>query len=210
MKKRGLIILCVLAGMSFLAKAEDWAEWLSKGRQIAESVGIFQEKSQNIQQYSGKVVKVSDGDTVWVVDSDGLRHKIRLAYIDAPESQQAHGKAARDALNALAYGKTVEVWVFDRDRYKREVAQIRLNDRDLNLAQIEQGHAWHYVSIAKRQQSETGYALYAAAEMNARYHKKGLWRQRNPQAPWDFRRREREKQESAGNKSGRENNKKNR
>lgn len=207
MKKRGLIILCVLAGISFLTKAEGWTEWLSKGRQMVESVGSFQQESQTIKQYSGKVVKVSDGDTLWVVDSNGLRHKIRLAYIDAPESQQAHGKAARDALNDLAYRKTVDVWVFDRDRYQREVAQIHLNDRDLNLAQIEQGHAWHYVSIAKRQQSKMGYALYAAAEMDARYHKKGLWRQREPQVPWDFRRREREKQEAAGNKSGRENNK---
>ena len=36
-----------------------------------------------------KVVKVSDGDTVHVLDQAKERHKIRLGGIDAPERKQA-------------------------------------------------------------------------------------------------------------------------
>ena len=39
-----------------------------------------------------KVVKVSDGDTVHVLDQTKTKHKIRLGGIDAPERKQAFGK----------------------------------------------------------------------------------------------------------------------
>ena len=39
----------------------------------------------------GKVVKVSDGDTVTILTSDKTQHKIRLNDIDAPEKKQAFG-----------------------------------------------------------------------------------------------------------------------
>lgn len=38
-----------------------------------------------------KVVKVSDGDTVHVLDQSTVEHKIRLGGIDAPEKKQAFG-----------------------------------------------------------------------------------------------------------------------
>ena len=39
----------------------------------------------------GKVVGVSDGDTVTVLDAERHQHKVRLAGIDAPEKAQAFG-----------------------------------------------------------------------------------------------------------------------
>ena len=36
----------------------------------------------------GRISRVSDGDTIQLLDSDGVRHKVRLAKIDAPESKQ--------------------------------------------------------------------------------------------------------------------------
>ena len=39
----------------------------------------------------GKVVKVSDGDTITILTSDKTQHKIRLNDIDAPEKKQAFG-----------------------------------------------------------------------------------------------------------------------
>ncbi len=38
-----------------------------------------------------KVLKVTDGDTVHVLDQSTVRHKIRLGGIDAPEKKQAFG-----------------------------------------------------------------------------------------------------------------------
>ena len=55
---------------------------------------------------TGRVVGVSDGDTITVLDSTKTRHKIRLAGIDAPESKQAFGQASKKSLAAM---------VFDRD-----------------------------------------------------------------------------------------------
>ena len=77
--------------------------------------------------------------------------------------------------------------MFDTDQYGREVAQIRLHGRDINLAQIEEGHAWHYVSIAKRRQDKADFAAYSRAEAGARSSRFGLWRAQSPQAPWAYR-----------------------
>ena len=40
---------------------------------------------------TGKVVKIRDGDTLYVLDANHKQHKIRLAGIDAPERKQAYG-----------------------------------------------------------------------------------------------------------------------
>ena len=40
---------------------------------------------------TGKVVKITDGDTLYVLDANYKEHKIRLAGIDAPERKQAYG-----------------------------------------------------------------------------------------------------------------------
>ena len=39
---------------------------------------------------SGRVVAVSDGDTIKVLDSEKRQHTIRLSGIDAPEKAQSH------------------------------------------------------------------------------------------------------------------------
>jgi endonuclease YncB( thermonuclease family) len=43
---------------------------------------------------SGRVVSVSDGDTITVLDSINNQHKIRLGGIDAPEKKQAFGNVS--------------------------------------------------------------------------------------------------------------------
>ncbi len=40
---------------------------------------------------TGTVVKITDGDTLYVLDANYKEHKIRLAGIDAPERKQAYG-----------------------------------------------------------------------------------------------------------------------
>ena len=39
----------------------------------------------------GKVVGISDGDTITVLTENKVRYKIRLAEIDTPESRQPYG-----------------------------------------------------------------------------------------------------------------------
>lgn len=58
---------------------------------------------------NGKVVKITDGDTLVVLDAGNTQHKIRLSGIDAPESNQPFGKRSKEALSALVGGQRVEV-----------------------------------------------------------------------------------------------------
>ena len=185
-----LILLAAAAAFAAHLGYADGNEWLQQGAQWLRQAETAA-PAPSAAHFQARVTAVTDGDSVRATDSHGQRRKIRLAYIDAPELQQAHGTAARDALRRLRGGQQVEVAVFDTDQYGREVAQIRLHGRDINLAQIEQGHAWHYVSIAKRRQDKAGFAAYSRAEAGARSSRAGLWRGKSPQAPWTYRKAQR-------------------
>ena len=58
---------------------------------------------------TGKVVKITDGDTLYVLDANYTQHKIRLVGIDAPERKQAYGLASRKHLASIVAGKQVTV-----------------------------------------------------------------------------------------------------
>lgn len=142
-------------------------------------------------QYTGRVKAVSDGDTLRLIDKNGRTHKIRLAYIDAPETTQAYGQIAKTHLQNLVLNETITVKVIDVDQYQREVAQISKNNIDINLKLLEEGHAWHYRSIAAKTQNKAEFYQYEAAEKQARSQRQGLWKQRHPQAPWAYRKEQR-------------------
>ncbi len=76
---------------------------------------------------TGKVVKITDGDTLYVLDANYKEHKIRLAGIDAPERRQAYGLASRKHLLSIVAGKQVTVEYQKRDRYGRIVAGVSRN-----------------------------------------------------------------------------------
>ncbi len=57
---------------------------------------------------TGKVGRVVDGDTLYVLDANYKEHKIRLAGIDAPERKQAYGLASRKHLASLVAGQQVK------------------------------------------------------------------------------------------------------
>ena len=141
--------------------------------------------------YAATVTAVADGDTVRVSDSHGRSRRVRLAYIDAPEMSQAGGIASRDALRQAVLGQKVRVEVFDTDQYGRQVARVLLDGRDVNVQQIRQGNAWHYRSIARRNQNPADYAQYERSEAAAKQERAGLWRDRSPMAPWTYRQQQR-------------------
>ena len=72
----------------------------------------------------GKAIKITDGDTVHVLQADHTKEKIRLAGIDAPERKQPHGKKATRYLASLIGNKLVTVEYSKRDRYGRIVGKI--------------------------------------------------------------------------------------
>jgi endonuclease YncB( thermonuclease family) len=136
---------------------------------------------------TGKVVKITDGDTLYVLDANNKQHKIRLAGIDAPERKQAYGLASRKHLASIVAGKQVTVEYEKRDRYGRIVGKVLLDGMDVCLEQVKAGFAWHYKKY-QHEQSLEDQRLYADAENKARYERLGLWRENNPNPPWEYRR----------------------
>ncbi len=56
---------------------------------------------------TGKVVKITDGDTLYVLDANYKQYKIRLAGIDAPERKQAYGLASHKRLASMVAGQLI-------------------------------------------------------------------------------------------------------
>jgi endonuclease YncB( thermonuclease family) len=145
----------------------------------------------------GRVVSVSDGDTITVLDSDHQQHKIRLSGIDAPEKAQAFGQRSKENLSRLVFGRDVTVVWHKKDRYGRTVGKIMVADpscldadcpRDLDAchAQVVAGMAWWYRQYAREQEAGDAHR-YELAEQDARARRIGLWADPSPTPPWDWR-----------------------
>ncbi len=141
---------------------------------------------------TGRVVRVTDGDTIVVLDASKTQHKIRLQGIDAPERHQAYGTKSKEHLSDLVAGKTVVVDYSKLDRYQRILGKVLLGGEDVNLEQVEAGLAWHYKKY-QGEQSPSDRVKYSDAELEARRRKIGLWHDPNPMPPWDYRQVKRER-----------------
>ena len=131
----------------------------------------------------GKVVKVTDGDTITILDSENKQIRIRLYGIDAPEKAQDFGKVSREYLAELVAGKTVNVTVLDIDRYGRSVGRIEIEGKEVAEEMLKSGLAWLYTSYCKIPECEQWKEL----ENQARVAKIGLWSNPTAQAPWLWR-----------------------
>lgn len=133
------------------------------------------------QRFSVKVVGISDGDTFTCINNDNLQLKIRIYGIDAPEKKQAFGNKSKEYLSSLIFGKTVIVNVQSQDSWGRHIAYVYTPDGDdVSLLMLTAGMAWHFVKYDNT-------AAYSNAELDARKMKRGLWYDKAPLAPWDFR-----------------------
>lgn len=142
-------------------------------------------KSVRSGTFSGKVVGVSDGDTIRVLHNR-REVNVRLWGIDSPEKRQAFGTQAKKFVSDAVFGRTVTVEVRDKDRYGRTLGWVTTADRrELNLELVRTGHAWWYREYAARD------TRLAAAERDARAARRGLWSAERPVPPWDYRKRQR-------------------
>lgn len=149
-----------------------------------------QEAPRKGEGVTGRIVGVSDGDTLKVLTPDLVELKVRLAGIDTPEKTQAFGKVAKYELGQRAFGKQAEVRVLARDRYGRSVAMVAVEGQDLGLAMLQAGLAWFYRDYQKDLPPDVRQA-YDAAEAKARAAGEGLWRDPNPTPPWAWRKAKR-------------------
>ncbi len=132
------------------------------------------------------VVRVADGDTIEVRSTDGEPQRVRFHGIDAPELGQAYGRAAKRELAELVAGANVTLEVRDVDPYDRLVAVVHLTAQteatNVNAELVRRGYAWVY-------RRYTDDPELIRLEREAREDQRGLWRDRDPEPPWDWRRR---------------------
>jgi micrococcal nuclease len=134
------------------------------------------------------VVSVGDGDTLRVRNQQGQPVTIRLGCIDAPElKQNPWGQQSRTRLGQLLpVGQSVQVRSIERDKYKRLVAEVFINNRSVNLTMVQEGQAVVYRQYLKGCDSTK--EQFLQAEADAKQQKLGFWNQSQPTMPWDFRR----------------------
>ena len=128
---------------------------------------------------SGKTVGVHDVDTITVLQGR-TQYKIRLEGIDTPELKQAFGTKAKQALSGKVFGKKVQVKWEEKDRYGRILGSVYVGRRWINNEMLVEGYGWHYKQYSKDR-------VLAQSEDAAKRAKIGLWRDRNPTPPWEFR-----------------------
>lgn len=144
-------------------------------------IPIGQSSLEN-QTFAAKVIRIIDGDTMEVL-YENTPIKIRLAHIDCPEKRgkQPFGNNAKIALSDLCFGQMVTVQGENYDRYKRLIAVIINNKKQVvNQEMVKQGMGWHF----KRYSTAV---LYDELELQARQNKVGLWQEPNPTPPWNWR-----------------------
>jgi len=145
-------------------------------------------KDEYVDNFTGVVVKVSDGDTIWVKPDTGKRIKIRIWGIDTPEKFRSRklynsaracgttpgkvkhlGQRASGFARRTLKGKRVRVEVMGRGRYGRLLAKIIIlpEEEDYGLKIIKEGFSCVYWKSTDRK--------YIEAMEKARKERKGLW-----------------------------------
>lgn len=129
-----------------------------------------------------KVIGIKDGDTVVVLDSLNQQTTLRLAEVDCPEKNQPFGTKAKQFTSDQIYLKTIKYIVTDIDRYGRSIAMIffATDNKYLSAEIIKAGMGWHYKRYSKSIE-------LAKFEDKARENKTGLWLDKNPIPPYEWR-----------------------
>jgi micrococcal nuclease len=119
-------------------------------------------------------------DPAFLLASGNEQLKVRLDGIDAPELKQAFSQQSKQTLSDLVFGKSVMLHVTGKDRYKRTLAVVVVNELNVNLEMVRRGLAWRYDKYSKD-------AELLAAQEAAKAGKLGLWRDPQPVPPWEWR-----------------------
>ena len=148
---------------------------------LAPILALVLVPSVALADFTGRCIKVKDGDTIVVLYKKDIQVNIRINGIDAPELKQPYGMDAERYAKSLVYDKAVTVRDTGMDRYGRTMAWITLPDgRDFSEAMLSAGYAWHYSQYDHSRK-------LADLEQAAQDAQIGLWADFNPIPPWDFR-----------------------
>jgi micrococcal nuclease len=134
------------------------------------------------EDFRGRVVGVADGDTISVMHA-GRAERVRLHGIDAPEKGQPFSNRAKQFVSKLVFSKEVVIRASGLDRYGRTIGEVFLLDgRNLNDQIVRAGLAWWFRRYAPNDRE------LEKLEAQAREARRGLWSDRGPMPPWEWRR----------------------
>lgn len=142
--------------------------------------------------WQARVTNISDGDTITVITPAGKQERIRFYGIDAPETGQPFGRVSTEHVKKVIgiAGFQVEITAIDQDRYGRIVGMVIVNGLNLNRDLVRVGLAWVYPQYCKRPECREWREL----EQEAKANKLGLWREPETVPPWEWRRKQRDRQ----------------
>ena len=153
----------------------------------AGSSGTSSEQS-NDKDY--RLVRIIDGDSFVLADEKNRNVRVRLYGIDAPEGRQRFGNASRENLLSLLKNRTLRLKTLYKDSFKRSVAIVYLSssgtidELSVNQRQVQSGMAWVYDSFCTADICNT----WKLEEAMARKQRLGLWKDKKPTPPWEWRR----------------------
>jgi micrococcal nuclease len=132
------------------------------------------------QEFKATVVEVIDGDTLKVAH-DGTTEIVLLLNIDAPEKGQPYADRAKQQAENLCLGEEVRVVWQERDVQRRILGTVH-EDEGLNLSfeMVRAGLAWNYKHFEHDR-------TLAELETEARKAHRGLWSDKHPTPPWEYR-----------------------
>lgn len=150
---------------------------------------------------NGRVGRVQDGDSLTLTAHNGAHFPIRLADIDAPEITheqksrkekpvpirpgQNHGPAAHQSLRQLApEGMPARAQCYEKDTYGRLICHVWVNDLNINHEQLRRG--WAMLPLKKKWIHDH---TSESVQKEARLAKRGVWSERAPIHPYEWRRR---------------------
>jgi endonuclease YncB( thermonuclease family) len=153
----------------------------------------------------GRVIGVTDGDTVKVLTVNNETVIVRLFAIDAPETSchawnnpqadarcteaaQPFGKTAKQRLADLVMGRQVTVVPTGAYAQGRLVGTLWRGAVDINLEMLRSGLACHYAKYGRQHQSADEFRNYANSEQEARQRRLGQWADARSRCGWEHRR----------------------
>src|SRR5690606_18036800 len=81
-------------------------------------------KDHQTKEIYGKIVSVTDGDTVKLLTDDKTLIKVRIANVDCPEYKQPYSARAKYFTSSQVYDKEVKLEYLKKDRYGRFICNI--------------------------------------------------------------------------------------
>lgn len=132
------------------------------------------------------VLSIKDGDTMRVQRRNETIN-VRLACIDAPESEQGlFGRQSREELlRSAPPGSIVRLRIMAKDRYGWSIAEVVRDGKSINKHMVSTGNAFAYREYIQNCDHQT----YRRLESEARKENKGIWViPTGIIRPWEYRR----------------------